>query len=671
MFKPVPMIKLNILTIQRFLDPLAEALGQASVVHLVDAVSQSKHRLLEEMNQRGDIDELQALAHRCENVAQRLGIDLDGDPGSRPPAIPATATQMRTLLDQIDLEFQAEDEAINQLIGQSGTLAQKHDQLESYPFHRLHFGDLRDLNFLYLETGRLAPASVLDLAQALGEKALVLREPIPGRREERVVVLAARKNRFMAEAELKKAGFMAEPLPGEDAECVGDELTRTSSRLAETKQQIEAHRRRLLLLANQHRGNLQAMHQSLAHTVALARAKEKFGRAASLFCVSGWIPAAREAEIRAVVETASRGTAVVEAIVPAKDERVGAGDERVPVQLAGNGFVRPFQSLLAAFGPPRYQDVEPSLFVAISFVLMFGIMFGDVGQGAVLALVGGYIVRSPRPAVRKLADSGYFLLFCGSSALLFGFLYGSVFGYEGWLPALWLSPLHDIMLLFEVTVALGIVCISVGILINIVNRLRAKDYLAGVLDKFGIVGLLFYWGAIGLGLKAMVGRQISSLEVLLVIVVPLAILFVREPLYNLLARRRLLHDDLLTFAISSAVELMETMTGFLGSTVSFVRVGAFALSHAALCFAIYAVVDVLRGVPGSGVISVLVIIAGNLFVILLEGLVVTIQGIRLQYYELFSKYFPGDGMLYQPFTMPSRQVAGRSGDDLQTTKEAR
>jgi V/A-type H+-transporting ATPase subunit I len=121
-----------------------------------------------------------------------------------------------------------------------------------------------------------------------------------------------------------------------------------------------------------------------------------------------------------------------------------------------------------------------------------------------------------------------------------------------------------------------------------------------------------------------------------------------------------LEEDPLTFLLSAAIEVMETVTTFLGSTVSFVRLGGFALSHAALCLAIYSLVGMIREMPGGGVWAVLFIAAGNLFVILLEGMVVTIQGIRLQYYELFSKYFAGDGILYSPFRLENDEDSVRS-----------
>ena len=246
------------------------------------------------------------------------------------------------------------------------------------------------------------------------------------------------------------------------------------------------------------------------------------------------------------------------------------------------------------------------------------------------------------------------LMVCGTSSTIFGFLYGSVFGYENetLLHPLWLSPMRDVTRLLTAAVVFGIGSISLAIIINIINKIRSRRYFESVFDKFGVIGIVFYWGALGLGLKAARAGALDAAHIVLVIVVPLGLLFIREPLHNLLRRRRrLLHGDPFSFVLEACIETMETVTAFLGSTVSFVRVGAFALSHAALCFAIYSVADIMKTLPAGGLWAVIVLVLGNILVILMEGMVAMIQGVRLQYYELFSKYFAGDGLPYRPFEL--------------------
>jgi V/A-type H+-transporting ATPase subunit I len=321
----------------------------------------------------------------------------------------------------------------------------------------------------------------------------------------------------------------------------------------------------------------------------------------------------------------------------------------VPVLIKDNPLIRPFQLLMTAFGFPRYREIQPTLLMAVSFLVMYGLMFGDVGQGAALA-IGGFVTRK-RARSPQIRDLGAIISMAGLAAIVFGFLYGSIFGKEGLLPVLWITPIEDPVKILVVPVALGILLMSAGILLNIINKFRCGDYFRAIVDRIGVVGLVLYWGAIGLGLRsALLGSSSHrGLLIVLLILVPLMVLFFRELLYEQLVHKGHESEGTLVALISGGVDVMETLTGFLANTVSFVRVGAFALAHAGLCMAIYGVVSVVRGWPAGGVWSAIVIVLGNVIVILLEGMVVFIQGLRLEYYEFFSKFFEGAGKGYKPF----------------------
>ena len=304
---------------------------------------------------------------------------------------------------------------------------------------------------------------------------------------------------------------------------------------------------------------------------------------------------------------------------------------------------------MTAFGFPRYREIQPTLLMAVSFLIMYGLMFGDVGQGAVLA-IGGFVVRK-RARSPQIRDLGTIICMAGLAATVFGFLYGSLFGKEGLLPALWISPIEDVEKILIVPVALGILLMSVGILLNIVNKFRCGDYFRAIMDRIGVTGIVLYWGAIGLGLRSALLGPPSYLGplVVLLIILPLLALFFREMIYERFVHKGHESEGALVVLMSGGVEVMETLIGFLANTVSFVRVGAFALAHVGLCMAIYGVVSVVHGWPAGGIWSVVVIVMGNVIVILLEGMVVFVQDLRLEYYEFFSKFFEGAGRKYKPF----------------------
>jgi V/A-type H+-transporting ATPase subunit I len=239
----------------------------------------------------------------------------------------------------------------------------------------------------------------------------------------------------------------------------------------------------------------------------------------------------------------------------------------------------------------------------------------------------------------------------GLAATVVGFLYGSLFGKEGLLPALWISPFEDVTKLLISAVALGILLMSIGIIMNIINKFRRSICFRAIVDRAGIAGIVFYWGALGLVLRSAILGSSSHLGllVMLLIVAPLVLLLFRELIDEQLIHKGHESEGAFVAIMSGGMDVMETLIGFLANTVSFVRVGAFALAHVGLCMAIYDIAAVVHVGPAGGLWSAVVIVLGNAGVILLEGLVVFIQDLRLEYYEFFSKFFEGAGTAFKPF----------------------
>lgn len=660
MFRPVRMCKLNVLILGKYVTPLTRALGGLGLVHLVDAVSQSPHQLLDGVDREPDIRRFEHLGERCRALLEALGVD------TQTPVAPVSFDEahIQALLEEVEAKHRQIDDRIQGLLRNSGLLGKEASRLRSYPAQGTPLDAIRQLSLLYVVTGRLAPTLVPVAAAALGDQALVLHDNDDPARRGNVLVLTSRPKRWAVDAELAKIGFAKDEPPEQAHGSAGEETKALDNRIEAVRTDIEAARRETTALMATYGGPLLAARRQLAGTLAVLRAQQSFGRSALLYCVSGWVPREHEAAVRRLVDEVTGGTGLVEVIEPERDSRVREGREAVPVKFAPNRWLRPFQGLITNFGAPRYNEIDPSLFVALSFVIMFGIMFGDVGQGMCIALLGLWLRHTRLPSLAAFRDGGILLLLCGLSATAFGFFYGSVFGYENprVFKPLWLSPLHDVTRLLGTAIVLGIVCISLAIVINILNRVRNRRWFESVFDKFGVLGIIFYWGALGIGLKAARAGELNAAQFVGLVIAPLALLFVREPLHNLLHRRKALHGDIFSFVLEACIETMETVTAFLGSTVSFVRVGAFALSHAALCLAIYSVVDIIQRLPGGGLWSLLVLIFGNLLVIFMEGMVAMIQGIRLEYYELFSKYFAGDGTLYHPFTLAEPPLAPEKGE---------
>jgi V/A-type H+-transporting ATPase subunit I len=287
--------------------------------------------------------------------------------------------------------------------------------------------------------------------------------------------------------------------------------------------------------------------------------------------------------------------------------------------------------------------------------------------------LGAWLALTRRQFSDNLRSAGWLMVMCGISATCVGIASGSYFGFEPkecpeWLSGVstWLAsiyprhhasefprlfePMKDVMILFAISLGIGIGCLSIGLIINVVNKFRARRWSDVFLDKSGLAGIIFYWGALGLGVKGAVSGQVRGWELALLLL-PVVLLAMREPLLNFLRREKhLVHEGWMIYGMEAVVESFEVMNGFLSNTLSFLRIGAFALSHAAMCSMIFVVAAMIKDVPMGGFWQLLLIVFGNLFIIGLEGMVVTIQSMRLQYYELFSRFFPGDGLPYKPFS---------------------
>ncbi len=345
-----------------------------------------------------------------------------------------------------------------------------------------------------------------------------------------------------------------------------------------------------------------------------------------LIAVSGWVPESELRRLRQDLQEHLRGRFVLSARDPREDEH-----RRVPSLVSHRRWLRPFAALVVNYGVPRYDEVDPTVPFAASFILMFGMMFGDLGQGAVIALAGLLLSR-------RLGGFGPLLVAVGLSSSLFGVLYGSVFGYEQLIPALWISPLSDPMLMLRVALGWGIGFIVLATLLTIYNRLVEGRLRDALLDSHGAAGLVAY-----LGLLAGAWRLVSTgrLGIAIPAVVCAALGAMFEDAWHKNADSASGQR-----ALIAAVEGYEAMMGYISNTLSFLRLAAFSLNHVALAIAIFTLGKMLH-TAGYWVTVVL----GNLFILVLEGGIVAIQAIRLEYYEGFSRFFSGDGRPFRPLAL--------------------
>ena len=654
------MAKVNILLMSKHVTEITRVLGQRGLIHLVDAVNQSGNRLLTEVDQEQDEKAIYNALSRCERLMEGLGVDQSAALPEKQESM--SLEDISAMIMRIYTKYHEQEEAIDKILRETGVLDKERSAIAAFPLQQVSLDALRNLSHFYMVTGSLATSLIPRVSMELGERAVVV--PADGR-EGNVLVLSSNKNHWAVLDDLQRFGFVKAKAPEQVTGSAAQAVQERDDELGTLHAKLDECRFNVLKLSEEYGGVLLLMHSQLKGLIAVRQAQKHFGKVANLYCISGWTPSSEVENVRNIVKETTDGTGLVEVIEADDDALVKAGLETVPVKFKGGALLRPFQMLITNFGTPLYHELDPTIFVGITFVLLFGFMFGDIGQGLTLALLGLWLKLSKWEKLDDtMRDAGVLLAACGFCAMVFGFFYGSFFGYENhaFLKPLWLSPLDqkDIGQLLLTAVGVGIIFSSVAIIINIINHFIARKYYEGVFERFGLLGLLFYWFALGAGIWVVKTKSLPIWAGVLV-GMPLLLLFLGGPIKHF-AEKSHRHggeqESLFNVLLESCIELMETFTGYLSGTISFVRVGAFAISHAALCLAVFSIVKMIHSsnMRGGFIVSAIVIVLGNVLVIAFEGMVAMIQGVRLEYYELFSKYFSGGGVEYKPFQIDNSKT---------------
>ena len=341
-----------------------------------------------------------------------------------------------------------------------------------------------------------------------------------------------------------------------------------------------------------------------------------------LTSLSGWIPRQQLDALRDTLDARFHGRYWIDLREPSAGEIA-----EVPSLMRYPGWLKPFVPLVKSYGVPRYGEFDPALPFAFTYLLLFGAMFGDIGHGAVILLLAAALGR-------RLGRMAWVGVAAGAVSMLFGLLYGSLFGYENLIEPLWLSPMHDPIRVLGVAVAFGVGFIAFTLLLSAGNKWAAGQVAEALFDSTGLAGLLFYLGAVG-GLASLAGTMDvaqSSWMMAAAGIVAVAGFKWHEALGGLGER-----------ILVTLIESLETVINLFSNTLSFMRVAAFSLNHVALALAVF---TIAHGLETTG--HAVTIVLGNIVIIVLEGGIVAIQALRLMYYEGFSRFFSGDGREFVP-----------------------
>jgi V/A-type H+-transporting ATPase subunit I len=381
--------------------------------------------------------------------------------------------------------------------------------------------------------------------------------------------------------------------------------------------------------------------ETIAGEVELERVDGSMIREGSVATLAGWVPAGAVEGLATAL--APHGAGIVRLAIPRGSQP--------PTYLRSTSASVAFQPLVNTYGTVPYADLNPSVLAGIAYVVMFGMMFGDAGQGLLLLLVGvavAWFPRGPMVALRKYRWTAPFVIGAGLASVGFGFAFGEAFGPTGLVPTLWLRPLDHATTLLAVSVAIGAVILACSYTLGALNRFREGGVARSLVALSGLAGAALY---LGLGI-AGAGWYWHRVAIVLtgasVTVVALALGFL-----GLFAES----GGRASGALEAGVELFDAVLRLGTNTVSFARLAAFGLTHAALSALVWSGTASLWHRGGAlGVGGAVVVFAiGNTVTFALEALVAGVQALRLEYYEIFSRVFTTEGREFHPWHVNVRQ----------------
>jgi len=427
---------------------------------------------------------------------------------------------------------------------------------------------------------------------------------------------------------------------------VAEALKQVSQQLKDNEAKEKAVNEKLNKLGEENSDRLASLKETASNILTLLTAEKKILQTDRLATVKGFVPEKKFTELTQTVNSKMEGKALV-----LKDET--AHETQPPTKVVHGRFVKPFEEIVKLYGLPNYNEVDPTPLVALTFPILFGLMFGDLGHGLIL-LIGGSIVGSLIKGNQSIKNVCWIMAACGIAASVAGLLFGEAFGFMlPWGP-LWFSPFHSTdtvtsFLIFSLFV--GMVQINAGIAIEMANYLLKHNKADAFLTA--LPKLLFFIGGIWLVYTYQLNFGAWLAGPILVPVIPFVIMVAGKPIYTKIAKPTATHESEhpeQETLVGRFFEGGDFFTRLLGNTISYSRILALLMAHWALLLAVNNIFELTQAMGALGlVLGILVIVVGNVGVLALEGLIVFIHTLRLHFYEWFSKFYGGTGTEFNPF----------------------
>nr|WP_234025821.1 V-type ATPase 116kDa subunit family protein [Anaerococcus sp. Marseille-P3915] len=417
-------------------------------------------------------------------------------------------------------------------------------------------------------------------------------------------------------------GFIDMELPDENLDTINAKLSSIGKELDNLEKDIKDFK-----------DNNEETFESLPSTVEYYEKSEniisKMAKGEKYLYLTGWVPNSKVKEFESLSKKYDKTNVEVKKKY----------NQEPPTKLRNNKLFRPFEFLVNMYGAPNYNEIDPTPFFAVTYMLLYGMMFGDLGQGLVFILLSFFVDK-----INK--TFGSLIRRIGFSACFFGLMYGSFFGIETLIPTLLIKPFDNIMKVLIASVAFGIMLLVIAYCLGIYNKLvKQKNIEEGIFGKEGLAGLLMMISFVLLILNIVKVNPLPMPFALCLLILSIIMIVFSKPISAKIEKRdEVFESSASDYYVESSFSIIEALLSVFSNLVSFTRVGAFAINHVGL----YMAFEVMSKLVGGGIFGIIILIFGNVLIIGLEGMIVFIQGLRLEFYEMFSKYYQGNGRKFRP-----------------------
>jgi V/A-type H+-transporting ATPase subunit I len=667
MFFPKEMTELELIVPAKDLMSVVKVLSGHSVFHQVD----SAHLGVENLGPSGWQDRAgmySALERRVQTLMQNLGLPEEYPAKADADTI-ADPDVVRGALDRIDEEVKGTSDQLSADKKRLEILESQLRQLEPIADVNVEVSALKQSGYMHSILGVIPAANISRLETSLSRVLHVFMTLRDDPQKPVVWLLGPKSNSDILERAAKSAYLNPLTLPDEFSGTPEQITGMLRQEIETTKKRISELEADITRMAEAHKSELRQLLWDSHISRVMADAIVRFGQLRHTYVVVGWVPTAHLEELTEKLKNASN-----EILIESIPTKRAGHQSHVPVALMNNKWLKPIQMLVGTYGHPSYGELDPTLLMALTFPLLYGAMFGDLGQGLVMALAG--FLMHKKIFMKGMQSLGLLLVYCGVSAAIFGYLYGSIFGFEGHLveeylhfhfEPTWMSPILNILSILRVAIDAGIIVLILGFLLGMFNSIRSRDWAHFLFGHSGVTAFLFYLCFLVLlgnflgntPIAPKVALAIGSLPLPFTTLAGVFALFVMFGGFfrNMVEGHTLIEGKglggFMMFLVTSFMDLFESIISMLSNTLSFMRVGAFAVAHGGLSSVIFS----LAGEePTIG--FWITIVLGNIFIIGFEGLIVGIQTMRLHYYEILGKFFHGGGLQFEPLKLnPSQEEA--------------